>query len=94
MIGQVRSKAFIVLGDAMIDIVANVGKKCIKGMGYILFIAHSIVINIKRLRKVSFIMFFPNDFLQNIPCLFCIMSVLVKNSFIIKDSSFALYFIE
>ena len=78
----------------MIDIVANFGKQIIKGMGYILFIAHSIVINIKRLRKVSFIIFFPNGFLQNIPCLFFIMSVLVKNSFIIKDSSFALYFIE
>ena len=33
-------------------------------------------------------------FLKNIPGLFCIMSVLVKNSFIIQNSSFALYFIE
>ena len=37
MIGHVRGKTFIRLRDAMIDIVANVGKQFIKGMSYVLF---------------------------------------------------------
>ena len=78
----------------MIDIVANVGKKIIKAWA-ISFLLRTVLLSIlKDCGKLALLFSFPMAFFKIFHVCFVLCLFLVKNSFIIKNSSFALYFIE